>query len=71
MKKSKIIKTLQQKEDKILTALEDLTEFLDSTEDPALSEMGHQLVDHAIDILHCEDNYSINEIRTIIEEEYE
>ena len=71
MTKNKLIKGLQQREDKVLSALEDLTDFLDTTEDPLLSEMGHNLIDHIVDIIHCDPNYSLNEIRTTIEEEFE
>lgn len=71
MKKNKILKTIQQKEDDIIDAVEELKEFLYSTEDPMISEMGVGFYDFMVDILHENDNISLNEIREFVEEEYE
>lgn len=70
MNKNKLLKTLNQKEDKILDAIEDLQIFLDSTEDPELSYMGNELTSNLIDFLQSNDNVTIHDIKTFIEEEY-
>lgn len=71
MNKNKLLKTLNQKEDKILDAIEDLQIFLDSTEDPELSYMGNELTSNLIDFLQSNDNVTIHDIKTFIEEEYD
>ncbi len=70
MNKNKLLKTLNQKEDKILDAIEDLQIFLDSTEDPELSYMGNELTSNLIDFLQSNDNVTIHDIKKFIEEEY-
>jgi hypothetical protein len=70
MNKTKLLKGLSQKEEKILDAIEDLQTFLDSTEDEELSSMGNELYSMAVDFLQNNDTLNIYDIRTFIEEEY-
>lgn len=71
MTKLKILKAINQKEEKILDALEDLQNFLDSTEDEELSSMGNELSSLVIDFLQSNDTINIYDIRRFVEEEYE
>jgi flagellin-specific chaperone FliS len=71
MNKTKLLKGLTQKEEKILDAIEDLQTFLDSTEDEELSSMGNELYSMAVDFLQNNDTLNIYDIRTFIEEEYD
>lgn len=70
MNKIKLLKALNQKEDKILDAIEDLQIFLDSTEDEELSSMGNDLASSLVDFLQGNDNVNIHDIKTFVEEEY-
>lgn len=71
MNKIKLLKTLNQKEDKILDAIEDLQIFLDSTEDEELSSMGNELASLMVDFLQGNDNVNIHDIKKFVEEEYD
>jgi hypothetical protein len=71
MNKTKLLKGLTQKEEKILDAIEDLQTFLDSTEDEELSSMGNELYSMTVDFLQNNDTLNIYDIRTFIEEEYD
>lgn len=71
MTKTKILKTILQKEDKILDAFESLKDFLDSTEDEELSALGDDIYTHLVDIFHSSDIININDIKKFIDEEYE
>lgn len=71
MKKAKILKTIQQKEDKIIDSIEELKEFLYLIEDEEISSMTEELYDSLIDNLLDNDNYSLNTIREFLEEDYE
>jgi flagellin-specific chaperone FliS len=70
MNKSKLLKGLTQKEEKIFDAIEDLQTFLDSTEDEELSSMGNELYSIAVDFLQNNATLNVYDIRTFIEEEY-
>lgn len=70
MNKIKLLKTINQKEDKILDAIEELQIFLDSTEDEELSSMGNELASIMVDFLQTNDNVNIHDIKEFIEEEY-
>jgi hypothetical protein len=69
--KSKLLKQFTQKEDALLTAIEDFRDFLDSTEDEDLSSMGSDLCDATVDFWHTNDTINLNEIRDFIENEFE
>jgi hypothetical protein len=69
--KGKLLKQFKIHEEKILDALENFQEFLDSTEDGDLSSMGSDLVEETLDFLHTHDVINLNEIREFIENEYE
>lgn len=71
MNKIKLLKTLNQKEDKILDAIEDLQIFLDSTDDEELSSMGNEISSLMIDFLQGNDNVNIHDIKKFVEEEYD
>jgi hypothetical protein len=69
--KSKILKGLKQREEKLLDAIYELQEYLDSTEDATLSSMGAELSDYLLDIVNDNDVITINNIREYLEDEYE
>lgn len=71
MKKNKIYKTLQQKEDKIINAIEELKDFLYLLEDEEISGIVDELHNSLIDTLLDDDTISLNAIRESIEEHYE
>lgn len=71
MTKSKLLKGVSQREDKILDAIDDLKNFLDSTEDGELASMGDELSEQAVDFLQSSDLINFNDIRDFIETEYE
>lgn len=71
MNKNKLLKILNQKEEKILDAIEELQIFLDSTEDEELSSMGDELSSNLVDFLQANDNLNIDDIKQFIENEYE
>lgn len=70
MNKIKLLKGLNQREEKILDAIEELQIFLDSTEDEELSSMGNELASSIIDFMECNDNVNMHDIKNFIEEEY-
>lgn len=71
MKKSKIYKTLQLKEDKIMNSIEELKDFISLLEDEEISFIFEELYDSLIDNLLDNDNHSLNKIRESVEENYE
>jgi len=71
MNKNKLLKTLNLKEEKVLDALEDLQNFLDSTEDEELSSMGNELISNVIDFFQENEYLNIYDIKSFIEEDYE
>jgi hypothetical protein len=71
MKKNTILKKLEHYEDKISTSIEDLRDFLDSTEDPELSSMGDILCESLIEFLHENSDCNINSIREFVTNELE
>lgn len=71
MTKSKIQKTLTTKTEKLLDAIEDIKNFLDSTEDGDLASMGDEFSEHLLDIVHSSDTINVNDIKNFIDEEYE
>lgn len=71
MKKNKILDNINKLENKIIDAIHDLQDFLDSTEDPEISSMGAELCDAAIDFMYENDIVSINDIKSFIENDLE
>ena len=63
-----ILKKLKEKEEKLIDAIYEIQELLDSTEDPELSSMGDEFSEIMIDFLHSNDIVSINDIREFIED---
>ena len=69
--KTKILKALQQKEDAIIDAIENLRDYLDTLEIDELSTMGNDFCDNTVDFIHENDYISLNDIRTFIDEDLE
>lgn len=69
--KAKLLKAFQQKEDKIIDALQEFQDFLDATEDSELSSMGAELNEATLDFLHDNDIITFNDIKEFIENEFE
>lgn len=67
----KLLKKLKEKEDKLLDAIYEIQELLDSTEDSELSSMGDQFSEMMLDIIQSNDTMSLNDIREFIEESIE
>lgn len=66
---NKLMKKLRDKEEKLLDAIEDLKTFLEDTEDEQLASMGEEFSEVLLDFLYENDSISLNDIRTVIEEE--
>lgn len=71
MKKSKILDNINKLETKIIDAIHDLQDFLDSTEDPEISGMGAEFCEMVIDYMYESDTVNINDIKSFIENELE
>jgi hypothetical protein len=67
----KFLKKLKDKEEKLLDAIYEIQELLDSSEDPELSSMGDQFSEMMLDIIQSNDTMSLNDIREFIEESIE
>ena len=67
----KFLKKLKDKEEKLLDAIYELQEFLDSSEDAELSSMGDQFSELMLDFIQTNDTISLNDIREFIEEAIE
>lgn len=67
---TKLMKKLRDKEEKLLDAIEDLKAFLEDTEDEELASMGEEFSEYIIDILYENDNISLNDIKSRLEEEF-
>jgi hypothetical protein len=67
----KFLKKLKEKEEKLLDAIYELQELLDSTEDEELSSMGDEFSELMLDFVQSNDTMSLNDIREFIEESIE
>lgn len=67
----KFLKKLKEKEEKLLDAIYEIQELLDSTEDPELSSMGDEFSETMLDFIQSNDIVSLNDIREFIEEAIE
>lgn len=67
----KLLKKLKVQEEKLLDAIYEFQEFLDSTEDGELSSMGSELCELLVDFIHDNDTVNLNDIKKFIEEEME
>lgn len=65
----KLLKKLKEKEEKLLDAIYEIQELLDSTEDAELSSMGVEFCESMIDFIGEGDKLSLDAIRSFIEEE--
>jgi hypothetical protein len=71
MKKNTIYKKLEIYEEKLIKAINDLRDFLDSVEDAELSSMADEFSETLIDFLHENDTVSLDDIRKFIENDYD
>lgn len=68
---TKLYKKVREKEEKLLDAIYDLQELLDSTEDGDLSSMGAEFCELLVDFVHENDTISLNDIKDFIENDME
>jgi len=68
---AKILKKFQAKEEKLLDAIYELQEFLDTPEDEELSSMGSEFAEIVLDFLYNNDQVTLNDIKTFVEETLE
>lgn len=68
---TKLYKKLREREEKLLDAIYDLQELLDSTEDGDLSSMGAEFCELLVDFVHENDTISLNDIKNFIENDME
>lgn len=66
---NKLLKKLKEREEKLLDAIEGLKCFLEDTEDEQLASMGEEFSELLLDFIYDNDSISLNDIRTVIEEE--
>jgi len=71
MKKNTIYKKLEIYEEKLIKAINDLRDFLDSVEDAELSSMADEFSETLIEFLHENDTVSLDDIRKFIENDYD
>lgn len=64
---TKIYKKLREKEEKLLQAIYDIQEFLDSTEDAELSSMGAEFCELMVDFCYENDTITLKDIKETIE----
>jgi len=67
----KLINKLKAKEDKLMDAIYEIQELLDSTEDAELSSMGNEFCDAMIDFTSENNIMTLNHIREFIENDME
>lgn len=65
----KLLKKLREKEEKLMDAIYDIQELLDSEEDPELSSMGDNFTETVLDFLTSNDEITLDAIKHYIEEE--
>lgn len=65
----KILKKLREKEEKLLDAVYEIQDLLDSTEDPELSSMGDEFSELMLDFINSNDTLSLNDIKEFIDDQ--
>ncbi len=65
----KLLKKIKEKEEKLLDAVYELQELLDSTEDGELSSMGDTFCESIVDFLYHNDTITLTDIQVFIEED--
>jgi predicted transcriptional regulator len=65
----KLLKKLREKEEKLMDAIYDIQELLDSEEDPELSSMCDNFTEIVLDFLSNNDEITLDAIKHYIEEE--
>lgn len=63
----KLLKKLAEKEEKLMDAIYEIQELLDSTEDGDLSSMGDEFSELMVDFALSNDKLSLNDIREFIQ----
>lgn len=71
MKKNTILKKLETHEEKLVSVIDGIKDFLDSIEDEEISIMAEDFSDLMLDIIHENDTCSLNDIREFIENVYD
>jgi hypothetical protein len=64
----KLLKKLKDKEEKLMDAIYEIQELLDSTEDAELSSIGDTFSEIVIDFINSNDTLTLNDIKKSIEE---
>lgn len=64
----KLLKKLKDKEEKLMDAIYEIQELLDSTEDAELSSIGDTFSELVIDFINSNDTLTLNDIKKSIEE---
>lgn len=67
----KLLKKLKEKEDKLLDAIYEIQELLDSTEDAELSSMGDTFSEIVQNFINDNDTITLDSIREYIQNEME
>lgn len=65
----KLLKKLREKEEKLMDAIYDIQELLDSEEDAELSSMGDLFSETLLDFISDNDTMTLDAIKQYIEEE--
>jgi hypothetical protein len=65
----KLIKKLREKEEKLLDAVYEIQELLDTTEDEELSSMGAEFCEVMVDFINSNDTVTLNDIKEFIEDQ--
>ena len=65
---TKLLKKLKDKEEKLMDAIYELKELLDTTEDEELCAMADDFEETLLDFIYSNDKLNLNDIRTFIEE---
>jgi|TARA_R110002110_G_scaffold229884_1_gene445449 hypothetical protein len=67
----KLLKKLKDGEEKLMDAIYEIQELLDSIEDPELSSMGNSFSEISLDFIQDNDIVNLNDIRNFIEDDLE
>ena len=68
---AKLLKKVKDKEEKLMDAIYEIQELLDSIEDPELSSMGNSFSEICLDFIQDNDIVNLNDIRNFIEDDLE
>jgi hypothetical protein len=71
MTKNKVLKKIETLEDKIALAIHNLQDYLDSTEDPIIGNMGADLCEATLEFIHENEACNLEDIRNHVEEAFD